>query len=212
MARAAAAADAWDRRQHMLDAPATKRSETRSCTGSRPRCSSGQSQSPKASAAATRFARRWAGTSARRPGRCGRSQGYTRWWAASSSPGSFSPRQYEIFKELGQTLILLGFGSRRDRRNLAGDPAAAEEAPARGLRRAREDGRQSVPLDHGRVLGQAALRARAGGGRRTAARRSAKSSPPGRPRHAGRLAQRPREGCWPGNTGSRRPKSSRRRR
>ena len=72
----------------------------------------------------------------------------------------------EIFEELGQTLYSSVLDLDGIVELLAGDLDAAERRLSSRIPRAREDGRQGVPPDHGRVSRRGALRAGAGRGRR----------------------------------------------
>ena len=66
----------------------------------------------------------------------------------------------------GADPILLGFGSRRDRRAPGRRSRRRRRAPPRRIRCARENGRPGIPPDHGCVSGRGALRAGARRGRR----------------------------------------------
>ena len=152
---------------------------------------------------------RWSGTPgprrrsapARRPPRDGR--------PLRARPRRCSPRQRHLRGPRADP-ILRGFPQRGGRRAAGRRSRRGREEPARGVPRARGDGREGVPLDDG----GASRRAIFAQGRDEEAgrsRSSARSSPPGRPAYAGRLARRAREGA--GTAGaSTRPKTSRGRR
>ena len=206
MARAAAAADAWTRRQNMLDVRATRTSETRSCPGSRPRCSSGRPRCTKGSAAVRRFAPRWSATPAPRPGRCDRSRGSTRWWAASSSPGSSSPRQTGSSRSWADP-ILLGFGYRRDRRAPGRRSRRRRRAPPRRIPRTREVGDRAFRPTTAAHLAEA-LYAQGRDEDAGNSRRSASSSPPGTTSSRRSSGEECGRRSWRGRVASTRPKAS----